>query len=77
MINILKHIEELKPFLLEMIDDYGNLAMVNGAFCKCFEGIKCSDCYFYQDDGECVENTLNWLLSDEEEVEDEKINEKS
>ena len=45
MINILKHIEELRPFLREMIIKE-DLAMVNGLFLRC-KDVKCKECEFY------------------------------
>lgn len=76
MINILKHIEELRPFLREMIIK-GDLAMVNGSFHRC-KDVKCKECEFYNSIYWCVDTILEWLFSEnEEEVKDEELNEKS
>lgn len=71
MINILKHIEELRPFLREMIIK-GDLAMVNGSFLRC-KDVKCKECEFYNSIYgiyRCADTILEWLFSEnEEEVE--------
>lgn len=76
MINIIKYTEELRPFLREMIIN-GDLAMVNGSFCRCRE-VECIECEFSNSIYGCVDTILEWLFSEnEEEVKDEELNEKS